>query len=206
MEWIAESKIAEEEVIEESKDMLSSVFRDLVKNKKGIGESLKNGLRTDKIVGTCEKCGSELLIRRGRRGGRFIGCSGYPQCKFSLPLPKIGSVIVTDKLCDQHRIFHLRIINKSKRPWELGCPHCNYLDWQAKKAQEGERKSVQSKAENDGLGSIEGIGPKTIEKLGAAGVKTREELLKAKAESLAKKTGISPKKILAWQAAARATG
>jgi len=204
MEWIAESKIAEKEVIEESKDMLSLVFKDLVKNKKGIGESLKDGLRTDKIAGTCEKCGSELLIRRGRRGSRFIGCSGYPQCRFTLPLPKMGSVIVTDKLCDKHRLFHLRIINKGKRPWELGCPHCNFLDWQARKAQEGEKKSVQKKAEDDGLGAIEGIGPKTIEKLGAAGVRTREELLKAEVKSLAKKTGLSPKKILAWQGAARA--
>jgi DNA topoisomerase-1 len=205
MEWIAESKIAEEDVIEESKDMLSSVFKDLVKNKKGIGESLKDGLRTDKIAGTCEKCGSELLIRRGRRGGRFIGCSGYPECRFSLPLPKMGSVIVTDKLCDKHRLFHLRIINKGKRPWELGCPHCNFLDWQARKAQESDKKSAQKPGKNDGLGAIEGIGPKTIEKLGAAGVRTREELLKAEAKSLAKKTGLSPKKILAWQGAARAT-
>ena len=31
-------------------------------------------------AGTCEKCGKPLLIKLGRFG-RFIGCSGYPQCR-----------------------------------------------------------------------------------------------------------------------------
>src|SRR4030042_1547329 len=31
---------------------------------------------------TCPKCGKELLLRRGRLG-EFLGCSGYPKCKFT---------------------------------------------------------------------------------------------------------------------------
>jgi DNA topoisomerase-1 len=31
---------------------------------------------------TCPKCGKELLVRRGRLG-EFLGCSGYPKCKFT---------------------------------------------------------------------------------------------------------------------------
>ena len=116
--------------------MLTSVFDELTSNQDGIGQSLKDGLRTDKIVGTCEKCKSDLIIRRGHRGSRFIGCSGYPECRFTLPLPRFGTLIVTDKLCEKHGMFHVRIINKGKRPWDLGCPHCNFLEWQAKKAQE----------------------------------------------------------------------
>jgi DNA topoisomerase I len=30
----------------------------------------------------CPKCGKELLLRRGRLG-EFLGCSGYPKCKFT---------------------------------------------------------------------------------------------------------------------------
>ena len=136
MTQISERKIKEDEVIEESRVMLTSVFDELTQNQEGIGQSLKDGLRTDKIVGTCEKCKSELIIRRGHRGSRFIGCSGYPECRFILPLPRFGSVLVTDKLCDKHGMNHIRIINKGKRPWDLGCPHCNFLEWQAKKALE----------------------------------------------------------------------
>lgn len=253
MSLISEKKIREEEVIEESREMLESVFCELEENKKGIGESLKDGLRTDKIVGRCEKCASELIIRRGRRGSRFIGCSGYPNCKFTLPLPRSGTVVVTDKLCDKHGMNYIRIINKGKRPWDLGCPHCNFLEWQAKKALEktekgssdtekekpnlkmaksenGKRpksKSVipvkaraqvkakmqvqvkarvqaNAKASNNGLENLSGIGPKTQERLARVGVKTTQDLINAKAKILAEKTGLSEKKVLAWQSAAKA--
>ena len=52
--------------------------------------------------------------------------------------------------------------------------------------------------------ALSGIGPKTLEKLAAAGIKTAADLAQAKAGSLAKMTGISPKKIMAWQKAAGA--
>lgn len=194
---ISERKIKEAEVIDESREMLTSVFRDLEENEAEICTSLRDGLRTDKIVGKCEKCGSDLIIRRGRRGSRFIGCSGYPNCKFTLPLPRFGTLLVTDKECDKHGMNHVRIINKGKRPWDLGCPHCNFLEWQAKKTQEP--KSV-----SNGLTDIQGIGPKTLEKLAAAGIKTTEDLLRAEVESLVEKTGLNQKKILAWQSAAKA--
>lgn len=203
MTLISERKIKEDDVIEESRVMLTSVFDELAQNQECIGQSLKDGLRTDKIVGACEKCGSELIIRRGRRGSRFIGCSGYPECRFTLPLPRFGTVIVTDRTCDQHGMNHIRIINKGKRPWDLGCPHCNFIEWQAKKAQMPESEKGRKKAGGDGLESVSGIGPKTLEKLASAGVRTSEDLLKAEAKALAEKTGLSEKKIAAWQGKAK---
>jgi DNA topoisomerase-1 len=140
-----------------------------------------------------------------------------------LPLPRFGTLIVTDKICDVHGMFHTRIINKGKRPWDLGCPHCNFLEWQAKKAQEkadpaktkeaakpkakkaaGAAKKKAILAKGDGLVDVPGIGPKTLEKLALAGIKTAADLAGAKAGSLAKMTGISAKKIMAWQEAAGA--
>jgi len=217
MNRISERKIKEDEVIEESRVMLTSVFDELTENQDFIGQSLKDGLRTDKIVGTCEKCGSELIIRRGHRGTRFIGCSGYPNCRFTLPLPRSGAVIVTEKMCEKHGMNHIRIINKGKRPWDLGCPHCNFLEWQARKAQMKDepqktepksktkpRAKAGAKSKGAALGDVPGIGPKTLEKLMAAGIKTAKDLAMAKADLLAEKTGISTKKILAWQSAAKA--
>ena len=203
MTSISDRKIKEEEVIEESREMLTSVFAELSKNEEEIGTSLRDGLRTDKIVGKCEKCGSDLIIRRGRRGSRFIGCSGYPGCKFTLPLPRFGTILVTDKECDKHGMSHIRIINKGKRPWDLGCPHCNFLEWQTKKANES-KEPKEANSNNDGLTNIQGIGPKTLEKLAGAGIKTADDLLKAEADLLVEKTGLSQKKILAWQSAAKA--
>jgi DNA topoisomerase-1 len=198
MTKIAERRIGEGEVVEESRSMLDAVFDDLLKHKEEIETSLREGLRTDKIVGTCPSCGKELIIRRGRRGSRFIGCTGYPDCTNTLPLPKFGMIIVTDKVCEEHGMYHIRIINKGKRPWDLGCPKCNFDQWQAKKAEEAKKK-----AEVDALAKIPGIGPKTLEKLGAAGIKTAIDLAGAEAEDLAEKTGLNKKKISSWQAVAK---
>lgn len=225
MTEISLQKIKEDDVIEKSRVMLTSVFDELTQNQDCIGESLKDGLRTDKIVGVCEKCKSDLIIRRGHRGSRFIGCSGYPECRFTLPLPRFGSVVVTDKTCEKHGMSHIRIINKGKRPWDLGCPHCNFLEWQAKKALEktepsgvearpgknakpaarsAKKTKTASLAKGDGLVKLPGVGPKTLEKLAAAGITTSEDLQGAKTKALSSKTGLSEKKILAWKSAAKA--
>jgi DNA topoisomerase-1 len=34
---------------------------------------------------TCEKCGKPMLYKQGRFG-RFLGCSGYPECRSTMPL------------------------------------------------------------------------------------------------------------------------
>jgi topoisomerase IA-like protein len=34
----------------------------------------------------CDKCGAHMVIRSGR-GGSFLGCSGYPNCRSTKPLP-----------------------------------------------------------------------------------------------------------------------
>jgi DNA topoisomerase-1 len=37
----------------------------------------------------CPKCGKPLLTRVGRRG-KFVGCSGYPRCRFTRDIPGEG--------------------------------------------------------------------------------------------------------------------
>jgi DNA topoisomerase-1 len=39
----------------------------------------------------CPECGKPLLIRDGRYG-RFIGCSGWPECRHTEPIPLPGVV------------------------------------------------------------------------------------------------------------------
>jgi DNA topoisomerase-1 len=143
MDKIAEGSITEDYVVNESREMLDGIFEDLSKNQEGITDSLRAGLREDRIIGSCQKCSSDLIIRKSKKGSRFIGCSGYPDCEFSLPLPPKGQIVVTDKLCDEHGLYRIKIINKGKRPWDIGCPHCNFIEWQ-KKLEEG---TVETKKE-----------------------------------------------------------
>ncbi|HJH32571.1 MAG TPA: DNA topoisomerase I [Methanosarcinaceae archaeon] len=197
MDRIAVGSVKEDDVIKESREMLDSVFSELEKNKDNISESLRTGLREDKVVGTCKKCGSQLMVRRSKRGSRFIGCEGYPDCNFSLPLPKSGQVIVTDKLCEEHGLYHIRIITPGRRPWNLGCPNCNFIEWQA--SQEAEKAKRPKTPRPDRIADITGIGKVTVQKLSGAGIVNVDELIEADAFELSKTTGISIKKIKGWQ-------
>jgi len=197
MDKIAEGKIKEITVLEESREMLKRVFFELDKNRDKIVESLQAGLREDKIIGNCSLCGSELMIRRSKRGSRFIGCSNYPNCTFSLPLPKSGQIIVTDKFCGIHEMHHIRIINAGKRAWDLGCPQCNFIEW--KKTQQEEKAMQPKKDRPKSIKDIEGVGKVTAEKLEEAGIKSVEALIKADAFELAKIINISVRKIKNWQ-------
>ncbi|MDL2261090.1 DNA topoisomerase I [Methanimicrococcus sp. OttesenSCG-928-J09] len=222
MDKISEGKITEADVLKESREMLNKIFDELEKNHEDIGRSLQSGLREDRIVGKCQCCGSDLSIRKSKKGARFIGCNGYPECSFSLPVPRTGQVVVTDKMCDEHQMYKIKIITDGKRPWELGCPQCNFIEWQ-KKLEEDEKNGIvaetsaerakrikkekeAAKAEREAkaanpteLSDIKGLGEASLQKLNDAGVMTLADLSAADTAILAQKTGISTKNIDKWK-------
>lgn len=203
MDRIAEGRVKEVAVLEESREMLKQVFTELDKNRERIIESLQAGLREDKIIGTCSLCGNELMIRRSKRGGRFIGCNNYPNCTFSLPLPKSGQIIVTDKSCEAHGMHHIRIINQGKRAWDLGCPQCNFIEWQ--KTQQQEQALKPKKERPKSIKDLEGVGKATAGKLEEAGITSVEALAEADPIELAKVIKISVKKVKNWQVSCNGT-
>jgi len=76
---------------------------------------------------TCEKCGREMIIRFGRFG-KFIACSGFPECKNTKPI--IKSIGVTCPSCNEGEIIE----RKSKRGrFFFGCskyPACTFALWE----------------------------------------------------------------------------
>jgi DNA topoisomerase-1 len=48
----------------------------------------------------CEKCGRPMIIRWGRNG-KFMACSGFPECKNSKPLDNSDEVELTDEVCEK---------------------------------------------------------------------------------------------------------
>ncbi|HEY2475273.1 MAG TPA: type I DNA topoisomerase [Candidatus Cybelea sp.] len=83
---------------------------------------------TDEI---CPNCGRPMVIKTGRFG-RFISCTGYPECKTAKPIvketgvpcPKCGGAIV-ERRSKKGRTFY-------------GCanyPNCDFLSWDAVVAQ-----------------------------------------------------------------------
>ena len=78
---------------------------------------------TDEV---CEKCGRPMVIRMGRFG-KFMGCSGFPECRNAKPIltkigvacPQCGADIV-ERRTRQRRTFY-------------GCsryPECDWTSWQ----------------------------------------------------------------------------
>jgi DNA topoisomerase-1 len=78
---------------------------------------------TDEI---CEDCGKNMVIKYGRYG-RFLACSGYPECEHTRPfVKKIG---VKCPKCDGGDIIERR---SKKGKLFYGCssfPNCNFVSW-----------------------------------------------------------------------------
>ncbi len=80
----------------------------------------------DELAGIdCEKCGRPMVIKRGRYG-KFIACSGYPECKNTKPfVEKTGAVCpkckgdIVVRRSKKGRVFY-------------GCsnyPDCDFVSW-----------------------------------------------------------------------------
>jgi DNA topoisomerase-1 len=73
---------------------------------------------------TCEKCGRPMVIKRGRFG-RFMACSGYPECRTSKPL-SIGVA------CPTCKVGYLTERRSRRGKVFFGChryPDCTFAAW-----------------------------------------------------------------------------
>lgn len=76
------------------RDFYGPFQKDIEKAKLNMKDVKAKGIPTDIL---CEKCGKRMVIRWGR-SGRFLACSGYPECKNTKPLESQDSGISTYKL------------------------------------------------------------------------------------------------------------
>ena len=80
----------------------------------------------EKIGRQCPECGMDLIIRFGRHG-KFIGCSGFPNCRYTEPfLHKIGVKCPKDSG---------ELVQRKTRKGRTfyGCenyPECDFTSWQ----------------------------------------------------------------------------
>ncbi len=82
-----------------------------IKNVDKDGNVLEKGQRAEPEVSdkTCDKCGKPMVVKQGRFG-KFLSCSGYPDCKNILNIARDGSIsapkpkepaVETDVVCEK---------------------------------------------------------------------------------------------------------
>ena len=70
-------------------------------------------------IGVCPNCGSPLHIRYSFAGKRFVGCSGYPTCRVTYPLPQRGKLEKDQPPCPVCRAPVVTAIEAGRPPWTL---------------------------------------------------------------------------------------
>ncbi len=104
---------------------------ELSANEEAVGKELDSALMSTLaktfVLGRCPVCktGQLRVVRSKSTKKRFVGCSNYPACRASGPLPQRGTVKATSRECERCR-WPLVYIVGGGRPWRLcvnpACP------------------------------------------------------------------------------------
>jgi DNA topoisomerase-1 len=123
MDAIASGEATLEEVTAESREMLEAVFEELRESREAVGDHIQESLKADRRLGPCPECGEDLLVRQARDGSYFVGCDGFPECRYTLPLPSTGEPLVLDDVCEEHDTHHVKML-AGRDTFVHGCPRC----------------------------------------------------------------------------------
>ncbi|MEW6528801.1 MAG: DNA topoisomerase I [Candidatus Micrarchaeota archaeon] len=148
MEKIQTNEITKEVVVQEGKNALIEILNEFKQNEKKIGQELKLVLDEtelkDRIVGKCNLCSGNLKIIKFKTSN-FIGCTNYPNCKNSFPLPRYGFPKPTGKLCKIDNMPIVLIIREKGNRFEMcignNCP--SKADWNKTKDDEKKGKGKE---------------------------------------------------------------
>ena len=136
MTAIAEGEADLDDVADSSRELLATVFDELEESREEIGTQLQQSLKEDKTLGPCPDCGEDLLVRQSRRGSYFVGCDGYPDCTYTLPLPNKGKPLILEDTCEEHDLREVKIL-AGRGTFVHGCPLCK-----AEEAEEAEDRVI----------------------------------------------------------------
>ena len=113
-------------------------FKKQLEEKEGISRA---EVTTQQLDEACPKCGKPLNIRFGKRG-RFIGCTGYPECDYTRNLNETAEeaaaaaaaeqeelVVIEDRVCPEDG--GQLVIKKGRFGKFIGCanyPKCKHIE------------------------------------------------------------------------------
>lgn len=108
-------------------DVISDFYKSFEKRLKVAEDEMKEiEIKDEPSDEICEKCGSPMVYKMGRFG-KFLACSGFPECRNTKPIvkatgvecPKCGKGHIVERRSKKGRMFY-------------GCdryPDCDYVSW-----------------------------------------------------------------------------
>ncbi|HID60513.1 MAG TPA: DNA topoisomerase I, partial [Hadesarchaea archaeon] len=131
MDAVREGNRDKEEVIARARAVLDRILGKFRQYQLEAGKQLAEAYRItrmkQRILGKCSKCGGDLKIIVSRATHkRFAGCSNYPKCTNSFPLPQSGTIISLGKTCRQCGAPMIQVNCAEKRQYKMcldqNCP------------------------------------------------------------------------------------
>ncbi len=118
--------------ISENNKNVAQSSNDIENNTDNSGNTANPELPSIEPAINCDKCGKPMVIKSGRFG-KFLACSGYPECKNTKPVP-LKSNISCPNECGGYLV-----IKKTKKGRKFyGCsnyPKCDYITWTLPKSE-----------------------------------------------------------------------
>ena len=140
MESIKNGEETSDEVVDEAEETLTKMLEEFKKKEKEIGaeliESIDEQRKKERRLGPCEVCKEEgredgkLRILK-TDNGKFVGCTNYPDCENTYPLPNNGKINSTKEECKKCGKPTIYVKRKSSKSYQMcvdpDCPSKD--DW-----------------------------------------------------------------------------
>ncbi len=117
-------------------EIIRAFYEPFIENLTKKYEEVKGQKLAEETDEICEKCGKNMVIRRSRFG-RFLACSGFPECRNTRPLPPSlggteGGVAEEEIVCPKCNEGKVVMKRTKKKRIFYGCsryPDCDYATW-----------------------------------------------------------------------------
>jgi DNA topoisomerase-1 len=117
MDAITQGSTTREAVVTHSRELLADIIDRLLPHAEDMGQELKDATDADATLGTCKKCGKDLRIKFSPRNkSYFVGCSGYPDCDATYPLPRNYKFEAVDEPCSTCGMPQVKLIAFKRKP------------------------------------------------------------------------------------------
>lgn len=125
MDGIRERKTTPDQVLEHARKALDKTLKRFKEHEEAIGTELLEAQRETQddqaTLGKCPQCadGMVKIMFSRKTKKRFVGCSSYPDCDFTAPIPQAGVIKSADKVCEHDQYPMLKVQLRGKRPQVL---------------------------------------------------------------------------------------